>query len=364
VAGPWISDLEVKYAAEAAASAWYSNANHYTEAFERRMSEYVDRAFAISLPSCTSGLHLSLLALNVGPGDEVIVPDITWIASSAPVDYVGATPVFADIDAESWCLTSQTVEPLITERTRAIIAVDLYGSMPDIQQLRRLAVSRGIGLIEDAAEAIGAECCGRKAGSWGDTSVFSFHGSKTVTTGEGGMVLTDEEPLYQRMLVLRDHGRQPGDTLFDNREVAYKYKMSALQAAVGLAQLERIAELINRKRDIFHWYSERLCDLPTVSLNAESPQRVNTYWMVTAIIPERDKEDLASKLAESGIHTRPFFNPLSSLLAYAQSKDATRAREANRVSYSLSPHGINLPSALTLTEADVDRVCGALRRLF
>jgi len=177
------------------------------------------------------------------------------------------------------------------------------------------------------------------------------------------MVLTDDESLHRRMLILRDHGRQPGDTSFQNREVAYKYKMSAMQAAVGLAQLERLPELIARKQQIFRWYAERLGHLPTLSLNAEPAGTVNTYWMVTAIVRGRDKGELASRLASRGIQTRPFFNPLSSLFAYAGSQDADRAREANHISYGLSPYGINLPSALSITEGDVERVCEVLRRL-
>jgi perosamine synthetase len=362
VAGPWITDLEVSYAADAAATAWFSEANKYHERFETGFAGYVDRRRAIALPSCTSAIHLSLLALGVGPGDEVIIPDITWIASSAPISYVGATPVFADIDASTWCLTVETVEKLITDRTRAVIAVDLYGSMPELVGLERLCADRGVALVEDSAEAVGASMAGRRAGSFGDTSVFSFHGSKTLTTGEGGMVLTDDDQLWQRMLFLRDHGREPGDTQFDNTEVAYKYKMSAMQAALGLAQLERVEELITRKRQIFSWYAERLADVD-VTLNAEPDDTVNPYWMVTAIAPAHSQKELATDLAARGISTRPFFKPLSSLRAYAMADDGRRAREENVISYAISPHGINLPSALTLTEEDVERVCRELRNI-
>jgi perosamine synthetase len=359
VAGPWITQKEIDYVADAAAHAWYANANVYNERFERAFADYLGVRFAVALPSCTSAIHLSLLALGVGPGDEVVVPDVTWIASAAPAIYVGATPVFADIDPDTWCLSAESFAECITPATRAVIPVDLYGNVADLDGIREVADRHGIAVIEDAAEAIGSESGGRKAGSLGDTGVFSFHGTKTLTTGEGGMLVTDREDVYRRVQFLRDHGRPPGDKRFDNTEVAYKYKMSSLQAALGLAQLERIDELVARKRRIFHWYRARL---PGFTLNCERPGVKNTYWMVTAFAdpPGLDKYRLMALLGERGIDSRPFFNPLSSLRAFAGSEQARRARDRNHVSYAVSPYGINLPSGFNLTEADVDRVCGAL----
>jgi perosamine synthetase len=239
---------------------------------------------AISLPSCTSAIHLSLAALQIGPGDEVVVPDVTWIASAAPITYVGAVPVFADIDPFTWCLDPHSFAACITPRTRAVIPVDLYGGMPDMEAINRIAGDRGIAVIEDAAQAIGSGYRGRRAGAFGDAGVFSFHGSKTLTTGEGGMMVTDRDDLYERARVLSDHGRPPGDRIFMNSEVAFKYKMSSTQAALGLAQLERIDELIARKRQIFHWYRDELMDLAGVTLNREPNGSVNSYWMVTIIL--------------------------------------------------------------------------------
>jgi perosamine synthetase len=366
VAGPWITQKEIDFVADAAANAWYRNANAYTERFEKAFSDYIGVAHAVSLPSCTSAIHLSLLALGVGPGDEVIVPDITWIASAAPVSYVGATPVFADIDADSWCLSAESFESLITPRTRAVIPVDLYGGMPDMEAIRGIAASRGISVIEDAAEAIGSEFRGRKAGSFGATGVFSFHGSKTLTTGEGGMLVTEDVDLLRRVQFLRDHGRPPGDRLFVNTEVAYKYKMSSLQAAFGLAQLERIEELLSKKRQIFGWYVDALQDMVGVKLNESHPNISNSYWMVTAILDPQlgfDKNDVMERLAACGINCRPFFHPLSSLPAYADSLDSAAARRRNRVSYEISPYGVNLPSALSLMQQDVAYVADALRAI-
>ena len=269
VAGPSVTDKEVAYVAEAARTAWYSSAGEYQRRFEDAFAEYVGRKYAVSLPSCTSALHLSLVALGIGTGDEVIVPDATWIGSSAAISYVGASPVFADVDRDTWCLDAVSLANAITERTRAVIVVDLYGGMPDMDALLKIAADRGVAVVEDAAEATGSEYHGRRAGSFGATGVFSFHGSKTLTTGEGGMLVTDDHSIYERVGVLRDHGRQPGDTGFFNGEVAFKYKMSGLQAAFGLAQLERVDELVSMKRQIFQWYEDRLAGVEGIQLNAE-----------------------------------------------------------------------------------------------
>ena len=178
ISGPWITDKEVEYVADAARNAWYENANMYHEKFEKAFAKYLGVKYAIALPSCTSAIHLSLLALGIGPGDEVIVPDVTWIATAAPISYVGATPVFADIDPKTWCLSAKSFQECISARTKAVIPVDLYGSVPDWDSILSIADKHKIFVIEDAAEAIGSEYKGKKAGSFGDTGCFSFHGSK------------------------------------------------------------------------------------------------------------------------------------------------------------------------------------------
>lgn len=366
VAGPWITEKEIGYVTDAAANAWYTHANDYIVRFERAFAGYAGRRHAMALPSCTAGLHLSLLALGVGPGDEVIVPDLTWIASSAPISYVGAQPVFVDVDERTWCLDAQAVEACITPRTKAIIAVDIYGSMPDMEALLGVAARHRVPVIEDAAEAVGSEYHGKRAGSFGDVSVFSFHGSKTLTTGEGGMLLTDRTELFERAQVLRDHGRKPGDRMFFNHEVAHKYKISALQAALGLGQLERVEELVEKKRQIFRWYHERLAGIPGVTLNVEPTGTRNSYWMSSLILDERydlPKARLMEFLDQRQIDSRPFFHPLSSLPAYAQLEESARGRARNVVSYRVSPRAINLPSPLNLTEAQAERVCAALREI-
>ena len=364
VAGPWITHKEIDYVTDAVTNAWYGNANIYHERFERAFAEYLGVRYAIALPSCTSAIHLALLALGVGPGDEVIVPDITWIATAAPISYVGATPVFADMDAKTWCLSASAFEACITPRTKAVIPVDLYGGMPDMDAIRDIAGRHGIAVIEDAAEAIGSEYHEQRAGSLGDVGVFSFHGSKTLTTGEGGMLVTNRDDLFDRALFLRDHGRKPGDIQFYNTEVAYKYKMSSMQAALGLAQLERADELVARKRAIFGWYRDVLAGVDGLNLNAEPLGVRNSYWMVTVILDPKfgvRKEELMARLSEQGIDSRPFFSPLSSLPAYAGLPQALEAQRRNRVSYEVSPYGVNMPSALSLTQEQVRRVAKVIK---
>jgi len=366
VAGPWITEKEIEYVKDAVTNAWYGNANVFHERFEKTFAEYVGTKYAIALPTCTSALHLSLLALGVTERDEVVVPDATWIATSAPISYVGATPVFADIDATTWCLSAESFEACITPRTKAVIPVDLYGGMPDMDAIRAIARRHNISIIEDAAEALGAEYKGRRAGSFGDTGVFSFHGSKTVTSGEGGMLVTDREDLYKRIQVLRDHGRQPGDRMFWNTEVAYKYKMSSMQAALGLAQLERIDELLERKRQQFEWYKEGLAGVDGITLNAEPAGTLNVYWMVTVVLDPKfclNKKQQIERLGQRGMDSRPFFHPLSSLPAYEDSEQAHIARQRNKVAYRISPYAINLPSALSLGRDEIDTVCDAFREV-
>ena len=364
ISGPWITRKEIDYVTDAVANAWYANANIYNERFEKAFAEYLGVKFAISLPSCTSAIHLSLLSFGVGHGDEVIVPDLTWIATSAPISYVGATPVFADADEKTWCLSAESLEQLISPKTKAVIPVDLYGNMPEMDSIRKITKDNGIAVIEDAAEAIGSVYIDRKAGSFGDTGVFSFHGSKTLTTGEGGMLVTDREDIYHRSLFLRDHGRNPGDKMFWNTEVAYKYKMTSMQAALGLAQLERIDELVERKRQIFKWYQSELGDIPEITLNYEAPDTKNTYWMVTVVIDDKfglKKEELMALMSEKGIDCRPFFYPLSSIPAYRDLEQVKQARQRNTNAYKISPYGINLPCGMKMTEEKVGYVCDVLK---
>jgi perosamine synthetase len=296
----------------------------------------------------------------------VIVPDLTWIATAAPITYVGATPVFADCDEKTWCISSDAFQDCITPRTKTVIPVDLYGNMPDMDAIRDIAHDHGIAIIEDAAEAIGSEYHGKLSGSFGDTGVFSFHGSKTMTTGEGGMLVTDRKDIYERCLALRDHGRAPGEKMFWNAEVGYKYKMSSMQAALGLAQLERIDELVERKWQIFSWYRQNLQSVEGITLNCEPSGTKNSYWMVTAIFDSKFgllKEEIMRRMKEKNIDLRPFFYPLSSEPAYSALPAAHTAQERNVVSYRISPYGVNLPCGMNMNHEQVTYVCDAVKKV-
>ena len=354
VAGPSITKKEINYVNNAIKNGWYENAFDYIKKFEDKFKKFVNRKYAISLPSCTSALHLSLLSLDIGPGDEIIVPDATWIASAAPILYLGAKPVFADIDPDTWCISNQTVKRIINKKTKAIISVNLYGNMPEYDELKKI----GIPIIEDAAESLGSKYKNVLSGKFGLTSCFSFHGTKTVTTGEGGMLVTDNKKIYERCMILRDHGRKRNDIFYDNLTGGYKYKMSNIQAALGLAQIERIDQLVKKKRAIFNWYLKALKDCPCISLNPTQENVFNSYWLTTCLINKKkfNKVNLIKKLKNHGIHTRPFFNPLSSQPAFKNAKDSKRASRENNVSYNFSKIGINLPSSYKLQKSDVDRI--------
>jgi perosamine synthetase len=364
IAGPWITDLEVKYVAEAAANDWYASAAQSVGKFEREFAESIGVAHAIAVPHGTSALHLSMLSLGIGPGDEVIVPEATWLATAAAVWYVGATPVFADIEPDSWCISASSVEACITPRTKAILTVDLFGDIPDMDALGAIASSAGIPIVEDAAQAIGSRWQGQPAGSLGDSGIFSFTGTKTLTTGEGGMFVTDSDEIFERASRQRDHGRTAeGFKYFVTNELAYKYRMSSLQAAFGRAQLARLPELIERKQQIYSWYEERLASHPALQLNHRQVGVVNSFWMVTVAFDKQlglGTHELMQRFDEHSIDTRPYFPPLSSMPAFDHVANTKGASERNPVAYDFASRAVSLPSALALTEQQVDRVCGCL----
>ena len=365
VAGPSVTEVEVRYVAEAAANDWYGTAGQSVALFESEFAQYLEVKHAAAVPHATSALHLAMIALGIGPGDEVIVPETTWVASAAPIVYLGATPVFADIDRDTWCMDAVSLARCIGARTKAIVTVDLYGGIPDMAAIGELA--KGIPMIEDAAQAIGASWHGAPAGTLGDIGVFSFHGTKTMTTGEGGMLVTNRTELFERVLTMRDHGRtRVNHRLFTTDEIGFKYRMSSLQAAFGRAQLSRIDELVEKKARIFGWYADRLNDIPGIQLNVDRPEVTNTFWMVTMVVDPSYRlstSDMMAYFDRQSIDTRPFLPPLSSLAAFAAYDTVNGASERNPVAYDIAARSINLPSALVLTETQVDRVCAHVREL-
>ena len=354
---PSITEREIAYATDAAATGWGERCYDYIHRFEAAFREHLGVGYAIATSSCTGAIHLGMAGLGIGPGDEVILGDTNWIASVAPVTYLGAKPVFVDVLADSWCIDPAQVEAAITPRTRAILAVHLYGNLCALDQLVAIGARHGIPVIEDAAEAIGSVYHGRRAGSIGTFGTFSFHGTKTVTTGEGGMFVTNDAALYERVLTLSNHGRTRGQTKqFWADIVGMKYKLSNIQAAIGCAQMERIDELIAGKRRVFNAYAEALGDLP-MAMNPEPEGCTNGYWMPTIVADEKlnfDRDVLLAAFKAENIDGRVFFWPLSMLPMFASRPD-------NVVSYGLYPRAVNLPSYHDLRDEEISRVITAVR---
>ena len=355
---PSITELEVEYATDAARNGWGEHCYDYIHRFERLFREHLGVGHAIATSSATGALHMGMAGLGIAPGDEVILADTNWIASVAPVMYLGATPVLVDILPDSWCMDPASVERAVTPRTKAILAVHLYGNLCDMDALRAIGQRHGIAVIEDAAEALGSEWHGHKAGSMGVFGAFSFHGSKTVTTGEGGMFVTNDAALYDRVLTLSNHGRARGQSRqFWPDLLGFKYKLSNVQAAIGCAQVERIGELIQRKRAILARYRDLLSDVAGISMNPEPPNTVNGAWMPTVVFDRSSgvtREDLQAAFSAANIDARVFFHPLSSLPMFNGLAGGTRASD-------IPTRAINLPSFHEMTDADQQRVVGVLR---
>ena len=357
---PSITDLEVRYATDAAANGWGEHCYEYITRFEEAFKAHLGVDYAIATSSCTGALHMGMAALGIGPGDEVILADTNWIATAAPIVHLGATPIFVDILEDSWCLDPDLVEQAITPKTKAIVAVHLYGNLCDMDRLLAIGQRHGVQVIEDAAEAIGSVYHGKRAGAMGKFGAFSFHGTKTLTTGEGGMFVTNDPDLYDLVLTLSNHGRarnQPKQFWPDM--VGFKYKMSNIQAAIGCAQMERIDDLVNRKREILRSYKHSLKGFDGVAMNPEPTGTTNGAWMPTVVFPASygvHRDGLRDVFANANIDARVFFWPLSSLPPFSP-------RRQNGHAWSIPDRAMNLPSYHDIADTDLDRVCDVLTKL-
>lgn len=355
-AGPWITDKEVAYVQDAAAHGWYKNWSGYIDRFEAAFARWVGVRHALSTSSCTGAIHIAARALGLKPGDEVICPEVTWIGTIVGFCHVGATPVFVDVDPDTWCLDPDAFRRALTPRTRAVIPVDMYGTPADRDAILQIAAEHGVAVIEDAAPGIGSKFKGRMCGSFGLAGVFSFQGAKPLATGEGGMLVTSDDNFFDRCHYYWDHCRAKDRVLY-NADVGFKYKMSNVQAALGLAQLERADEIIGKRRQIFFWYRDRLGDVPGLKLNVE-PEGCYCNYYVPTIILDGDfpitAQELMARMDAAGIHNRPFFRPLSKMPMFRPAVTPVADRLAER--------GVNLPCATVLTEDDVDYVSRFVRR--
>ena len=354
-AGPSISAREVGYATDAVRHGWNHRHSDYLDRFARTFADYVGVRHALPTSSCTGALHLSLLALGIGPGDEVIVPDLTWVATANAVAYTGATPVFADVQRDSWCLDPDHARALITPRTRAILPVHLYGHPARMDAVMAIAREHDLLVVEDAAPSIGAEVAGRRTGSFGDAACFSFQGAKLLVTGEGGMLVTDSDEVYERARYIWGLCHE-GD--FWIGDVGYKYRMSNVQAAVGLGQIERADSLVEAKRQIFDWYAQELDGIPGLRLSHEAAWARSIHWMTSVRIGAAsgtDRDAVRAALRATGIDTRPVFPAISGYPMWQ------RRQAPGPVAAAIGREGINLPSGVRLTRAQVARVGAAIR---
>lgn len=355
---PSITEREVAYATDAAREGWGERCYDYVARFESDFAGHLGVKHAIATSSCTGALHMGFAELGIVPGDEVILGDINWIASAAPITYLGGKPVLVDVLPDTWCLDPARVEEAITPKTKAILAVHLYGNLCELDQLLAIGKRHGIPVVEDSAEAIGSVFEGARAGSIGAFGTFSFHGTKTLTTGEGGMWVSNDSDLFEKVRTLSNHGRSASEKRqFWPNKIGFKYKLPNIAAAIGCGQMERIEELISRKRAIFSYYRERLTGLPVRVNPPDAPGRIHGYWMPTFIVDEDvpfDRDALLARFKERNIDGRVFFWPLSETGHF-------EVRHETPVSRAITLRGVNLPSYHDLTEEEMDRVVGVVR---
>jgi len=361
VSEPSIGEREAAYALDCLRSGWISSEGPYVARFEDAWAAYCGVRYGVAVTNGTSALYAAVAALGLGPGDDVIMPSFTIIGCAQAIMAAGATPVLVDADAATWCMDVRHVEARITARTRAIMAVHIYGHPADMGPLRALAAKHGLRIIEDAAEAHGAEYHGARTGSLGDIACFSFYANKILTTGEGGMVVTDDAALAECVRSYRNLGFR-ADRRFYHTEYGRNERMTSLQAAIGLAQVEDIDARVQRKRAIGHRYGALLSDVDGLQLPVEMPYAKNVYWMYGVVIDEAlgfDAAELARRLLARGIATRPFFLGMHEQPVLLE--QGLFAGERYPVAERIARQGLYLPSGLTLADAQIERIADTVR---
>ena len=342
---------EKAYVAECIDTGWVSSKGQFVERFESMFSALHHDIFSVSTSNGTTALHLALVALGIGKGDEVIVPNLTFAATVNAVLYCDATPILIDVDARSWNITAQIIEPAITSRTKAIIPVHLYGQPCDMGELQQLADKHDLLLIEDSAEALGSTYQGHPVGTFGDASIFSFFGNKTITTGEGGMVLFKDGQVAAKARVLHDHGMKPGQRYW-HEMVGYNYRLTNVQAAIGVAQLEKLTQLVKAKQIVASRYKDSFVDL-NIQAQEQLIDSVSSSWLCSFLLKDRmERDSLISYLTNKGIVTRIFFYPMHILPPYLE----LRRSGSLRSSEELASRGICLPSSASLSVSDQNYV--------
>lgn len=355
---PLLDGHEEEYVLDAVRSTWISYAGEYCQRFETGFADFCGVKHAIVTCNGTVSLHLALHALGVGPGDEVILPALTFVATANAIHYTGATPIFADVDYETWTLDPTDVAHKVSSQTKVIIPVHLYGHPAPMAELEEIADTHDLILLEDAAQSHGASYDGRRTGSLSKIASFSLMANKIITTGEGGVLTTNDDALMERCRHLRDHAMPP-ERRYWHDEIGFNYRMTNLQAAIGVAQLERAESFILRKRQIAQLYDLQLAHLPGIQTPVERANCTNVYWMYSILVEDRyplNRDELIIALRERSIDSRPFFHALDTLPSY-------RSERLCPTSQDLGLRGLSLPSAPTLTDEQILYICDVLREL-
>ena len=355
---PWLPESARRYVLDCVDSGWISSLGKYVPRFEEEFARFCEARYAIATMNGTVALHLALAVLGIGAGDEVLVPDLTFVATANAVHYTGATPVLVDVDPRTWGIDPEDARRKVTPRTRAIVPVHLYGRPVDMDPLLALAAEHGIEVVEDAAEAHGARYKGRRVGALGRIGAFSFYGNKIFTTGEGGALVTNDPDLAARALFLRDHAMDP-ERRYYHPEIGFNYRMTNIQAALGCSQLEHAEEILSRRQAIATAYDAGLAGIPGLTSPALLPWEESVCWMYSVLVEPafgRDRDAVCAGLRERGIDSRPFFVALHELPPY-------RTEGGFPAAAALSRQGINLPSGTALTSEEIATVCRALREL-
>jgi perosamine synthetase len=358
VFAPWLSENTRRYVLDCVDTGWISSLGQYVSRFERNFAEFCEAQHAVATSNGTTALHLCLATLGIGPGDEVLVPDLTFVSTANVVRYTGATPVLVDSDPRMWCIDPADARRKVTARTRAIIPVHLYGHPVAMAPLLALAAEHGFDVVEDAAEAHGARYQGRRVGALGRIGAFSFYGNKIITTGEGGMVVTNDRALAERALFLRDHAMDPKRRYY-HPEVGFNYRMTNIQAAIGCAQLEQAEAILARRKALAAAYEAGLAGIPGLTRPPSEPWAESVYWMYSVLVePEfgLSRDAVIAGLRARDVDSRPFFVPLHELPPFRQDGPFP-------VATTLSARGINLPSGTGLRAEEIATVCDAVRAL-
>tara|TARA_Y100000310_G_C20681197_1_gene816064 strand:+ start:1347 stop:2459 length:1113 start_codon:yes stop_codon:yes gene_type:complete len=365
VCKPWLPGNEKKYVDEALDTNWISSAGKFIDQFESGFAEFCGSKFGVSCSSGLGALHLATAALGLKKGDEVIVPTFTMAATINAIIFTGATPVFVDADKETWCMDAGKIIEKITKNTKAIMVVHVYGHMCDMDTIMEIAKDKGLKVIEDAAEAHGAELNGKKAGSIGDIGCFSFYANKIFTTGEGGMCVTNDSELADEMKKLRNHAFEV--PRFIHKKVGFNYRLTNIQAAIGVAQVENAEKLVSARRSLGERYGKALKGLPLI-LPVELKGYKNVYWMYGVVLDDsvsKSKEEVMSELKEKGVDTRSFFIPMHKQPVYVDKtvENAPDCSGEYSIAEWLGEKGFYLPSSSDLTDEEIQKVAEALKQV-